>query len=51
MVDIVTILWTIPLFVLVLSVVFLKETVNCARWAATVLSFLGLVILTVYNGG
>jgi S-adenosylmethionine uptake transporter len=46
---VITILWTIPLFALVLSKVFLKEHVTVVRWIATIVGFLGLAYLTLYD--
>jgi S-adenosylmethionine uptake transporter len=48
-VEVVTILWTIPLFVLVLSTIFLKESVGILRWFATMVGFLGLAFITLYD--
>lgn len=49
LVEIVAIMWTIPLFVLVLSMFFLNERVNCTRWIATLIGFFGLAFITLYN--
>jgi S-adenosylmethionine uptake transporter len=48
-VEIVTIMWTIPLFALVLSIFFLKEQVNIIRWISTLIGFLGLAFITLYD--
>jgi S-adenosylmethionine uptake transporter len=48
-VEVVTILWTIPLFVLILSIFFLKESVNATRWCATIVGFVGLAFITLYD--
>ncbi|MDR0631814.1 MAG: DMT family transporter [Holosporaceae bacterium] len=50
LVEVVTILWTIPLFVIILSISFLGEKVSCVRWAATLIGFFGLSFITLYNG-
>lgn len=49
LVEVVTILWTIPLFVIILSISFLEEKVSCTRWTATLIGFLGLSFITLYN--
>jgi S-adenosylmethionine uptake transporter len=49
LVEVVTILWTIPLFVIILSIYFLGEKVSSARWGATLIGFLGLSFITLYN--
>jgi S-adenosylmethionine uptake transporter len=49
LVEVVTILWTIPLFVLILSILFLGEEVSFARWTATIIGFVGLSFITLYN--
>lgn len=49
LVEVITILWTVPLFVLVLSHIFLHEKVNSSRWFATIFGFLGLAVITLYN--
>ncbi|MDR3187461.1 MAG: DMT family transporter [Holosporaceae bacterium] len=49
--EVVTILWTIPLFGLVLSIFFLGESVPLMRWAATLIGFLGLSFITLYDSG
>jgi S-adenosylmethionine uptake transporter len=51
LVEMVTIMWTIPLFIVVLSVPFLQEKVTLARWMATILGFIGLVLLTCIDSG
>lgn len=50
-VEVVTILWTIPLFILVLSIIFLNEFVSIARWCATIIGFIGLAFITLYDSG
>lgn len=50
-VEVVTILWTIPLFVLILSMIFLNEAVSSARWCATGIGFIGLAFVTMYDSG
>lgn len=50
-VEVVTILWTIPLFVLILSMIFLNESVSLARWCATGIGFVGLAFVTMYDSG
>jgi len=47
--EVVTILWTIPLFSLVLSSLFLNESVTKYRWGATLIGFLGLTLITTYD--
>ncbi|MDR1982798.1 MAG: DMT family transporter [Holosporaceae bacterium] len=49
LVEVITILWTIPLFVIILSIFFLKEHVSIMRWTATIVGFLGLSFITLYN--
>lgn len=51
LVEVVAILWTIPLFILVLSAVFLKENVTIYRWIATIIGFVGLSFITLYDSG
>lgn len=48
-IDVVTIIWTIPLFTLVLSTIFLKEPVVVTRWIATIIGFIGLAFITLYD--
>ncbi|MBQ7674237.1 MAG: DMT family transporter [Alphaproteobacteria bacterium] len=50
-VEVVTVLWTIPLFVLILSVIFLGEAVSATRWIATAIGFVGLAFITMYDSG
>jgi drug/metabolite transporter (DMT)-like permease len=50
LVEVVTILWTIPLFIIVLSRLLLGERVTVVRWAATLVGFFGLSAITLYNG-
>ena len=50
-VEVVTILWTIPLFVLILSMIFLNESISLARWFATGIGFIGLAFVTMYDSG
>lgn len=47
--EVVIILWTIPLFSLVLSMVFLNEKVTELRWIATIIGFIGLSIVTIHS--
>ena len=47
--EVVIILWTIPLFSLVLSSLFLKEKVTSLRWIATLIGFIGLTLTTTYK--
>lgn len=47
--EVVIILWTIPLFSLVLSRICLKENVSSVRWLVTIIGFLGLTIVTVWG--
>lgn len=49
LVEVVTIFWTIPLFVLVLSKIFLHETITSLRLGATIFGFVGLVFITSYD--
>ncbi|MDR0677206.1 MAG: DMT family transporter [Holosporaceae bacterium] len=51
LVEVVTILWTIPLFVLILSIIFLREEVSGLRWIATIIGFVGLSCITLYDSG
>ena len=48
-VEVVTILWTIPLFVLLLSKIFLSENIGLLRWIATIIGFAGLAFITLYE--
>jgi S-adenosylmethionine uptake transporter len=50
-VEVVTIFWTIPLFVLVLAAIYLNESISFTRWGATVIGFLGLAFITLYDSG
>ncbi|MDR2268174.1 MAG: DMT family transporter [Holosporaceae bacterium] len=50
-VEVVAILWTIPLFILVLSIFFLNERVSLPRWIATLAGFFGLSFITLYDSG
>jgi S-adenosylmethionine uptake transporter len=47
--EVVIILWTIPLFSLVLSKIFLGENVTKFRWIATLVGFIGLTIITTWT--
>ena len=47
--EVVTILWTIPLFSLILSKIFLRENVTSFRWIATLIGFIGLTVVTTLN--
>lgn len=49
LVEVVTIFWTIPLFVLVLSLIFLKEKVTLSRWIATIVGFIGLTTISTLS--
>lgn len=51
LVEVVTIFWTIPLFVLILSMVFLHEKVTPVRWVVTMVGFLGLSAVTLIDSG
>jgi S-adenosylmethionine uptake transporter len=46
-VEVVTILWTTPIFGLVLSIIFLREKVSPARWIATIIGFVGLAFISL----
>jgi S-adenosylmethionine uptake transporter len=48
--ELVTIYFSTPVFVVVLSIIALKERVGPARWAATTLGFFGVVIATNPTG-
>ena len=48
--DVTAISFTIPLFVTILAAFLLRETVGRARWAATVVGFVGVLII-VRPGG
>jgi S-adenosylmethionine uptake transporter len=50
-VEVVTILWTIPLFSLLLSIILLHERVTIVRWIATIAGFIGLVFISTYDSG
>jgi len=47
LVEVVVILWSIPLFVIVLSVLFLKEKVSAMRWISTIVGFFGLSCISL----
>ncbi len=47
LVEVVTIFWTIPLFVLILAMIFLHEKVTASRWIATLIGFGGLSAITL----
>lgn len=47
--EVVIILWTIPLFSLILSKIFLAENVTKFRWIATFVGFIGLTIITSWT--
>ncbi len=47
--EVVIILWTIPLFSLVLSRICLNEKVSALRWLVTLLGFFGLTIVTTWG--
>lgn len=51
LVEVVTIFWTIPLFVLILSMVFLHEKVTPVRWVVTIIGFCGLSAVTLIDSG
>ncbi len=42
--EMVTIYFSTPIFAVVMSIFFLKETVGPARWAATIIGFIGVII-------
>ncbi|MDR1910323.1 MAG: EamA family transporter, partial [Holosporales bacterium] len=42
--------WTIPIFTLILSSIFLCEKVPLARWVATIVALIGLAILVFPDG-
>ncbi len=48
--EVTTVFWTLPLFVLVLSSIFLRERVSPNRWIATLIGFGGLYILMSPDG-
>ena len=47
--EVVIILWTIPLFSLILSKIFLGESVTSFRWIATLIGFIGLTVITTLS--
>lgn len=47
--EVVIILWTIPLFSLILSKIFLHENVTGFRWIVTLIGFIGLAIITTWT--
>lgn len=47
--EVIIILWTIPLFSLVLSKIFLGENVTKFRWIATLVGFIGLTVTTTWT--
>lgn len=49
LVEVVTIFWTIPLFILVLSKIFLHEAVSLNRWLATIIGFAGLTSISIFS--
>ena len=51
LVEVVTIFWTIPIFVLILALIFLHENVNMNRWIATCIGFVGLSAITLIGSG
>ena len=42
--EVVTIYFSTPIFAVVMSIFVLKETVGFARWAATIIGFIGVII-------
>ncbi|MDR1365869.1 MAG: DMT family transporter [Holosporales bacterium] len=48
--EVTTVFWTLPLFVLVLSAIFLKERISANRWRATFIGFSGLYFLMSPDG-
>lgn len=48
-VEVVTIMWTIPLFVLVFAFFMLREKVTPLRWSATIVGFLGLSFISFFG--
>lgn len=46
-VEVVTILWSIPLFILIFAFFFLNEKVSFLRWLATIFGFLGLLFISL----
>ena len=51
LVEVVTIFWTIPLFVLILAMIVLHEKVSPSRWIATIIGFIGLSAITIVGSG
>jgi S-adenosylmethionine uptake transporter len=51
LVEVVAILWTVPLFVLILSIIYLREEVSGLRWIATLIGFVGLSFISLYDSG
>ena len=51
LVEVVTILWSIPLFVVVFAFLFLNECVTPFRWIATLAGFAGLSIISTCRNG
>lgn len=49
LVEVTTILWIIPLFQLVLTSFLLPEKISSLRWIATIIGFLGLLFVTLYD--
>lgn len=47
--EVTTILWVIPIFQLILSAFFVSEKVSASRWGATIIGFIGLSFVTLYN--
>lgn len=48
-VEVVTILWTIPLFTLVFAFFILRERVTLQRWIATLIGFVGLLAISLFG--
>ncbi|MDR1335110.1 MAG: DMT family transporter [Holosporaceae bacterium] len=51
LVEVVTIMWIIPLFTMILAIFFLHERVTAERWTATMLGFCGLAFLIYHDSG
>lgn len=51
LVEVVTVLWTAPLFVLILSVLLLNEVVSKTCCVAVIFGLFGMFIITLYDSG
>lgn len=47
LIEVIIVCWAIPIFVLPLSAIFLKENVTILRWVATIIGFVGLSCISL----